>query len=710
MLPEPVNILLVDDQPENLLALEAILGNLGENLVQATSGEEALRCLLYDDFAVILLDVQMPEMDGFEVATLIRRRQRSRETPIIFLTAFSTTEQFMFQGYALGAVDYLIKPIAPNILRSKVQVFVELFKKTEALRQKTEALEQKATQLAATNTKLQLSEERFRSLSTCSPVGVFVTDVAGRCIYTNPRLQAVCGFAALSETNQDWLQAIHLDDRERAIATWSLYLQTAQEYSQEFRLQTHDGSLHWVQIRSARMHSEQGRFLGHVGTIEDITERKQAESANAQIIREQAARQEAEVANRMKDEFIAILSHELRTPLNSMLGWSRLLRSRQCDEQTVTRALEIIERNATSQARLIEDILDVSQIIRGKLRLNCAPVDLVAITQAAMEIVQPLANAKAIALSADWNGYSLLQVMGDAVRLQQVVWNLLTNAVKFTPKQGQVEIKVSVVESAPLAVANTPSTPSASAQPYAQIQVTDTGIGISPDFLPHVFDRFRQGDSTSTRAYGGLGLGLAIVCYLVEQHQGWVQADSPGVDQGATFTIKLPLLQAERHDIPTADILCGAIAPQPLLLDDCQVLIIDDDADTRDFLAFLLQSVGATVMTTASSVEALQVLESQEPAILLCDISMPEIDGYTLIGKIRTQLPAPQSQIPAIALTAHARVSDQEQALAAGFQKHLAKPIEPETLVQAILELLTPDGYEHSKLIAIDRTADQALR
>lgn len=702
MLPDQkVNILLVDDQPENLLALEAILGDLGENLVQATSGEEALRCLLYDDFAVILLDVQMPEMDGFEVATLIRRRQRSRETPIIFLTAFSTTEQFMFQGYALGAVDYLIKPIAPNILRSKVQIFIELFKKTEALRQKTEALEQKANQLEATNTQLQLSEKRFRSLSTCSPVGVFVTDIAGNCVYTNPRLQAVCGFAAQPEASQEWLQAVHPDDRERAIATWSHYLQTAQEYSQEFRFQKRDDGVQWVQVRSARMLSEQGQFLGHVGTIEDITERKQAEAANAQVIREQAARQEAEVANRMKDEFIAVLSHELRTPLNSMLGWSRLLRSRQCDEQTIARALEIIERNATSQARLIEDILDVSQIIRGKLYLNRAPVDLIAITQTAIETVQPIATAKEISLLSDWNGYSLLQVMGDMVRLQQVIWNLLTNAVKFTPQQGRVEIKLSVVEAA-----STPEATSATTQQYVQIQVTDTGIGISSDFLPHVFDRFRQGDSTSTRAYGGLGLGLAIVGYLVEQHQGWVQAHSPGVGQGSTFTIHLPLLTADAT--LRTDTSGGAIAHQTLPLDGCEVLIIDDDDDTRDFLAFLLQSSGATAITTASSIEVLQILESQQPTILLCDISMPEIDGYTLISKIRTQLPTPQAQIPAIALTAHARVSDQERALQAGFQKHLAKPIEPDVLVQAILDLVQC-GDSIASSMTTANTADEAL-
>ena len=543
----PVNILLVDDQPENLVALEAILGELGANLVKATSGEEALRCLLFDDFAAILLDVQMPQMDGFEVATLIRRRKRSRDTPIIFLTAFSSSEQFMFKGYALGAVDYLIKPIAPNILLSKVTIFIELFKKTQALRQKTEilqqqteALQRQAVQLEAMNAELQVSEERFRLLSACSPVGVFVTDRSGYCIYTNPRFDSICGCPTEPTHEQDWLASVHPDDLEMARSTWNAYLQAEQEYSQEFRFQTDGEIIRWVSIRSARIVSEQGNFLGYVGTIEDITERKQAEAANAQVFREQAARQEAERANRMKDEFIAILSHELRTPLNAILGWSRLLRSRNLSPERTHYAIETIERNATAQAKLIEDILDVSQIVRGKLQLHCQPLNLVAVTQTALETVRPLAETKAIVLTTNFQDYSHLEVMGDALRLQQVIWNLLTNAVKFTPAKGQVEIDLTVVTDRPKQSQEEPFTSSQ----FAQLRVSDTGIGISPDFLPHIFDRFRQADTSTTRSQGGLGLGLAIVHHLVEQHHGYILAQSPGLNQGATFTFGIPLLQS----------------------------------------------------------------------------------------------------------------------------------------------------------------------
>ncbi len=680
-----VNILLVDDQPENLVALEAILGELGANLVKSTSGEEALRCLLQDDFAVILLDVQMPQMDGFEVATLIRHRQRSRDTPIIFLTAFSSNEQFMFKGYALGAVDYLIKPIAPNILLSKVAIFIELFKKTAALRQKTEILQRQATQLEAINTELQMSEERFRLLSTCSPLGVFVTDTEGRCVYTNPRYQSICG-SAEAVPEQSWLGSVHPDDSAIAQSTWHTFMADGHEYSQEFRVQVQSGDAgsRWVAVRSARLVSEQKQFLGYVGTVEDITERKQAEAANAQIIREQAARQEAETANRMKDEFIAVLSHELRTPLNSILGWSQLLRSRKLDPQKTEYAIATIERNAVAQKQLIEDILDVSQIVRGKLQLHCQPLDLTAIAQSALETVRPAAEAKAIALVDNVQDTARLEIVGDALRLQQVVWNLLTNAIKFTPQQGRVNLHLSTVADLPEALVPSPK---AYGPGYAQLRISDTGMGIDIDFLPHIFDRFRQADSSTTRDQGGLGLGLAIVYYLVEQHQGYVWAESPGANQGTTFTVALPLVPSPSTPVPSlfSDDKPAEVGPRALV--NLPILIVDDDDDTRDYLTFLLESQGAIVTTAATAGEGFQRLSSTQPALLLCDISMPDMDGYTLMQKIRTQLPAPQAQIPAIAITAHARVSDQTQALAAGFQHHLPKPVEAEVLIQTILQV-----------------------
>ncbi|MHC5777255.1 hybrid sensor histidine kinase/response regulator [Nostoc sp.] len=666
-----VNILLVDDKLENLLALEAILEKLGENLVRATSGEEALRCLLHQDFAVILLDVQMPGMDGFETATLIRNRGRSRHTPIIFLTAFSTSDQMLFKGYALGAVDYLLKPLDPNILTSKVTVFVELFKKTEAVKQQ-------AAQLVAVNAELRQSEERLRSLSTCSPVGIFEIDTEGGCRYTNPRYQAICDLKAAESLEKRWLESVHPEDRERAVASWSDYIRQGRDYSEEFRFQTANGIIRWVQVRSSPMLSGQGELLGYVGTLEDITERKQAEEVRAQVIREQTARQEAEAANRMKDEFLAVLSHELRTPLTSMLGWSKILRSKKLDEKATSRALEAIERNAISQMQLIEDILDVSRIIRGQLRLNVSAVNLISVMEAALEAVRPLAEPKDIKLNTVLDT-SVGSVYGDPARLQQVVWNLLTNAIKFTPKGGRVEVNLLVVC----------GEGQQTTHKYAQIQVIDTGIGISSEFLPKVFERFRQADSTTTRSHNGLGLGLAIVRHLVELHKGTIFAQSAGTGQGATFTVRLPLLQdnrGSRGSREAAGEISSPVASMPLA--GLRVLVVDDEADTRNFLSFMFEEYGAIAIAVASVEEALAIVEQAKPDILISDIGMSEQDGYTLIRKLRSLEPEKGGRIPAIALTAYTREEDRLEALSAGFQQHLSKPIDPTKLIAMVANVL----------------------
>ncbi|MBW4617030.1 MAG: response regulator [Desmonostoc vinosum HA7617-LM4] len=660
-----VNILLVDDRIENLLALEAILEKLGENLVRATSGEEALRCLLHQDFAVILLDVQMPGIDGFETASLVRNRGRSRHTPIIFLTAFSTSDQMLFKAYALGAVDYLLKPIDPNILTSKVTAFVELFKKTEAVKQQ-------ADQLVAVNAELRQSEERFRSLSTCSPVGIFETDTEGRCNYSNPRYQAICGLKAAESQQKRWLECVHPEDRERAIASWAAYIYDGHDYSEEFRFQTVHGNVRWVQVRSSPMLSGQGDLLGYVGTLEDITERKQSEEVRAQMIREQTARQEAEAANQMKDEFLAVLSHELRTPLTSMLGWSKILRSKKLDEKATSRALEAIERNATSQVQLIEDILDVSRIIRGQLRLNIGAVNLVTVTEAALEAVRPLAETKNIQINTTLDN-SIGSIYGDSVRLQQVVWNLLTNAIKFTPKGGKVDVNLSVVSG---------QAKEQKTDKYAQVQVIDTGIGISPEFLPKVFERFRQADSTTTRSHSGLGLGLAIVRHLVELHRGTISAESLGEGQGATFTVKLPLLQNNRKSKETS--LSAVAAP----LADLKVLVVDNETDTRNLLSFVFAEYGASATAVSSVAEALKVLEELQPDILISDICISQTDNDTLIHQLHSLEQDKGKCIPAIALTASSQEEDRLKVLEAGFKQHLSKPIDPTELISAVVSVL----------------------
>lgn len=657
--PDRVNVLLVDDRPENLLALEAILNSPSYNLVQASSGTEALRCLLNQDFAVILLDVQMPGMDGFETATLIRSRDRSRSTPIIFITAFSSNDTHVFKGYSLGAVDYLFKPVKPEILTSKVQVFVELF-------QKTVEVKQQATQLAAVNTELSKSEERFRTLCACSPLGIYVADVEGRCTYINPRCQAICGLTLEESLVEVWQREVHPEDRDRVVADWLAWIKESQEYSNEFRLAGSE-TVRWIHVQSSPMFSDLGKLIGHVGTVRDITDRKQAEEERGRLIREQVARQEAERANQMKDEFLAILSHELRTPLNAILGWSRLLRVKKFDEETIDKALETIERNAKSQSQLIEDILDVSRILRGKLNLNKHPIRLESVIELAIDSLQPLAEEKSIVLELT-SSPNVGEVIGDFDRLQQIVWNLLSNAIKFTQEEGKVEVRLESVGD------------------EAQIQIIDNGIGIEPDFLPYVFDRFRQADSSTTRSYGGLGLGLAIVRHLVEQHGGKVDAENnPG--EGAKFTVALPL--AQKNALADDDDWSELKDPAETLptLVNLQLLVVDDDDDTREFLIALLEEEGAMVRSASSVAEALAALESSWPDVLLSDIGMPGADGYELIARVREMEVLRGGMMPAIALTAYARESERQQALEAGFQMHLSKPVEVPQLIAGIANL-----------------------
>jgi PAS domain S-box-containing protein len=522
------NILLVDDRSENLLALEAILAGSDRNLVRANSGEQALRHLLHQDFAVILLDVQMPKMDGFETASLIRQRERSRTTPIIFITAFSTSDSFVFKGYELGAVDYLLKPIDSTILGSKVSVFVDLFHKNAEIKRQ-------AAEIAAINLELKQSEERFRSLSNCAPIGIFLIDTNGHCTYTNPSFHSIFGLPIEENLETYWEKYFHPDDKDRVLAEWWRCLHQQQPFTDEFRLLLTNENIRWVIVQTSSLFSDRGEFLGNVGTIEDITERQLTQMLREQTIREQAAREEAEEANRMKDEFLSIVSHELRTPLNAILGWSQMLLGNNLDEATQKRALETILRNAQSQTRLIEDILDVSNIIRGKLKLCNQPIDLIDLTKAVLETVRLQAEAKAIQLETVF-AEAALTISGDVQRLQQIMVNLLSNAIKFTPEGGRVEVRLSAkVDS------------SNANESFVWVEIIDTGIGISPNFLPHVFDRFYQADSSKTRRFGGLGLGLTIVRHLVELHGGNISVFSEGEGKGATFTVKLPLFREKEH-------------------------------------------------------------------------------------------------------------------------------------------------------------------
>jgi PAS domain S-box-containing protein len=422
---------------------------------------------------------------------------------------------------------------------------------------------------------------------------------------------------------------------------------------------------------------EDGALRRVWGTQRDITARKRAEEErNRLLVSEREARARAEEANRAKDEFLAMLSHELRTPLTAMLGWTRMLRTRELDETTSAHALETIERNVRAQAQLIEDLLDVSRIITGKLRLEVSPVELMPVIEAALDSVRPAADAKSIQIQTALNPLTG-PVSGDPARLQQVVWNLVSNAVKFTHRGGRVEVRLGRVES------------------HVEINVSDTGQGISPEFLPHVFDRFRQADSSTTRAHGGLGLGLAIVRHLVELHGGTIEVESEGDGQGSTFTVKLPTMATSAKDVDAELRRRRAGAATASLdtsasLDDLHVLVVDDEQDARELIVTVLERRGASVWAVGSVADALTALRERRPDILVSDIGMPGEDGYELIRRVR-ELPESQGgSLPAVALTAYAGKENRRQALEAGFQIHLSKPVDPGELASAIASLVRP--------------------
>ncbi len=549
-------VLIVDDLPEKLLVYTTVLEELDAELIVARSGTEALKRVLNEDFAVILLDVNMPGMDGLETASLVRRYKRSARTPIIFITAYADEMQTS-RGYELGAVDYILSPVIPEVLRSKVRVFIDLDRAHAELASSHQALEERVA-------------ERTRELQE-----------------SNERLQA------------------------------------------------------------------------------EIAERRRAESdREALLTREQILRAEAEELSRLKDEFLATMSHELRTPLNAIFGWITLLRTRRLDSPTEERALETIERNARAQKRLIEDLLDVSRVVTGKVTLELAVVDPRRIVEASIETMLPAAQAKGIELVPRLDDKAGV-LRGDSARLQQIVCNLLSNAIKFTPVGGRVEVRLSRRDT------------------EAEITVRDSGQGIKGEFLPYVFDRFRQEDGSISRRHGGLGLGLAIVRHLVELHGGTVSAASDGEGQGATFTVRIPT----RHDPVerSPEPLPAASSAPPLA--GVHVLVVDDDPGAREVIARILQALGARVTLAGSGPAALTLLFERKPHVLVADLGMPEMDGYALIEQIRALDPNLGGRVPAVAVTAYASAQDRLRALHAGYQNHIAKPVEPEELAAVITSL-----------------------
>ncbi|HKS29613.1 MAG TPA: PAS domain S-box protein [Pyrinomonadaceae bacterium] len=531
---------------------------------------------------------------------------------------------------------------------------------------------------------LRESEERFAKAFASSPLALTITSLkTGRLMEVNETFTQLSGYARDEAVGRSTVELglwARPSDRE---AELGLIAETGKVHNTEYRFLMRDGR------KLVGMLSAERIVIGGepcaLTVIQDITEQKRAEEERERLFHlERQARREAEEANRLKDEFLATLSHELRTPLTAMLGWTRMLRTRMLDEKTSRHALATIERNVRSQTQLIEDLLDVSRIITGKLRLDTRPVELASVIEAAIDSIQPAAEAKEILLERAIDP-TAGPVLGDPARMQQVVWNLLSNAVKFTPKGGRVQVALERSDS------------------YAAISVTDTGAGISHDFLPYVFDRFRQADSSSTRSHGGLGLGLAIVRHLVELHGGAVEAASQGAQRGACFTVKLPLMAVNiRRDgagegkgdgIATGE---GAVLDCPPLLKGLRILVVDDEEDAQQLLATILRQCEAVVETASSAQQAIEAARASHPDLLISDIGMPDEDGYDLLERVRKDPDPEVKEVPAVALTGYASEEDRARSFAAGFQIHLTKPIDPQALIAAISQLVKKDSPQRA--------------
>jgi len=816
----PAKILLVDDQPKNLLALNAMLEPLGQEVVQASSGKEALRYLLRDEYALVLLDVQMPVLDGYEVAELIRARERSRAVPIIFLTAIHRDQRLVARAYTVGAVDYILKPIDPEILRSKVAVFIELYQKGQIISRQAEEL-RRATEREFADFR-RVSEYRYTMLAESMPQIVWTTDSGGQLRYGNRRWFECAG---LSESEPlSWQTIVHPSEYSEFVRGFADALADERAWEAEFRLgNVAEHRFRWHLVRMLPERHADGSVSAWVGTSTDIDARKRAEQALQMLasltrrlgeltdrshgldevlaatlpvlgdsallylrldetvtkrasaslssdlnlddprfdlgpstvcfdgepevlanvseileeagpsrsgehvwflhelgvssyicwplfIRErvfgslvfmnrdpgkhyfdsdvelakdvagrmataldnvglyelaQSERAKLQEANRAKDMFLATVSHELRTPLNAIVGWGQMLRSGGLSHETEQRAVDTIERNGRALAQLVADLLDVSRVVSGNLHVDEGQVDLRSIVEAALDAARPVASSNGVELEAELPDQPL-NTVGDATRLQQVVGNILGNALKFTGKGGHVALSL-VVDGK-----------------VARLEIKDDGPGIAPEFLPVMFERFKQADSGAHRAQRGLGLGLAIVKHLVELHGGTVTAHSEGLGKGARFVVTLPL------GLPTASLGSAAAAPvaasEPVpapvrgALSGIYALLVEDDPDGSDLMQMMLRRFGAEVTAVSTAAAALEAVRERRPDVLVSDIGLPDGDGFQLLKRVRES----NQDLPAVAVTAYASRQDVARALAAGFQAHVAKPVEPAQLSAAV--------------------------
>jgi signal transduction histidine kinase len=698
-----VNILIVDDRPDKLLAHETILEELGQNIVRATSGREALRCLLKQDFAVILLDVNMPSMDGFETAALIRQRPRSATTPIIFISAVNDKETHVSRGYSLGAVDYILTPVVPEILRAKLAVFVDLYKKTEQIKRQAEERAVYFREQAA-RAEAEARQERLGFLADASNVLAASLDFEKTfehlAFLIVPRLADFCLIQIANEDGE--LQQVAVAQRippeqikhpERGAN--SLLVRAAQRGGAEtyktgksalfceidekildslFQSEAERNSVQQLGFSAfiAAPISARGRVLGVIALInfgvdrpcgqnelalaEELGQRAALALENAQLYKAaQKALSEAERANHAKDRFLAMLSHELRTPLTPVLTSIFEVESHEHISPEVRESLQMIRRNVELEARLIDDLLDLTRISKGKLQLSLEHVDAHVLLRNALDICQSEIKNKKLRVATEL-GATRVNLRADPARLQQIFWNLIKNAVKFTPQRGQLTLRTSDDQDGRL-----------------RVSITDTGIGIDPGALPKVFNAFEQGERSNM---GGLGLGLAITKALVETHGGQITAESAGTGQGATFTAWFPLAE------PTSPAAATSVSLPDGARKTMRILLVEDHEDTNRSLTNLLRRRGYKVQSADSIRSALQCAASHSFDLLISDIGLPDGTGIELMERLGSG-----HSLVGIALTGFGMEDDIRRSRDVGFCEHLVKPVDLNKLDAVIQKL-----------------------
>jgi signal transduction histidine kinase/PleD family two-component response regulator len=607
-------------------------------------GEQALAAARARKPDLVITDIMMPNLDGFGLIRALRADEVLREVPIIALSA-RAGEEARVEGLQQGADDYLVKPFSAR----ELVVRCETVLRSIEIRREAE-------------TAVRESEQRFRALTSATSEAVYrmSPDWAEM-----RRLEGREFIADTLEPSRTWLGSyIHQDDREEVTKAIERAIASKSVFQLEHRVLRVDGSFGWAHSRAVPILDERGEIVEWFGAAQDVTRRREAEAARERAMRTaEAARAEAEAANRAKDEFLATVSHELRSPLQGIMGWLSLLKQGRLDATRSARAFEAVERSVRLQAQLVHDIMDVSRIAAGKVEIERLPLDLTDVVRKTVDEFMPAAVSKNLHLGVDGEHSGL--VMGDRERLHQVFSNLVSNALKFTPPGGRVGLTCERADG------------------HAVVTVSDTGEGIEPEFLSRLFDRFTQADTSSTRRFGGLGLGLAIVRHLVELHGGTVSATSAGRGRGATFQVRLPeVMSAESLDpdpLPSA-------RTSGLRLDGVQVLLVEDDRDALEAMKLTLEATGCTVRPAGSAKEAWSIYVDGKPDVVVSDLSMPEEDGYSLLRRIRSD--GDGARVPAIALTGFTRPEDKQRVLAAGFAAHVAKPVDSENLVEVLTEVL----------------------